>query len=110
LVEQLTRNEQVAGSSPVRGSRMNYFLYILYSSSLDKYYIGTTNNIERRIYEHNLGRGKYTSKGIPWEIKFTRFFNSKDDAVKEERRLKKCKSRKYIESYITAQLVEHPDL
>ncbi len=110
LVEQLIRNEQVVGSSPMRGSNMRYYTYILYSASIDKYYVGHTNNLERRIYEHNLGKEKFSSKGIPWEIKFSRTYNNNVDAAREERRLKKCKNRKYLENYMVALLAEHPDM
>lgn len=89
---------------------MKYFLYILYSSKLDKYYIGHTNNLERRIYEHNLGKENFTRKGIPWELRFSRSFISNTAATHEESRLKKCKNRKYLEKYIAAQPVEHPDM
>jgi putative endonuclease len=88
----------------MRGSEMKYYLYILYSASLDKYYIENTNNLERRIYEHNLGREKFTRKGIPWEIKFSRIFDNNLDDSREELRLKKCKSRKYLEVYMVSQL------
>jgi putative endonuclease len=108
LVEQLIRNEQVVGSSPMRGS-MDYHIYILYSSILNKYYIGSTNNIDRRLYEHNIGHSVYTKKGIPWELKGEKSFSSLGEARAEELRIKKCKSRKYIETYL-AKLVEHPDM
>jgi len=88
---------------------MRYFLYILYSQSLDKYYIGHTNDLCRRFYEHNLGKEKFTRKGIPWDLRISKEFNTKTDAYSEERRLKKCKNRKYLENYINFQLVEHPD-
>jgi len=88
----------------MRGSEMKYYLYILYSASLDKYYIGHSNNLERRIYEHNLGREKFTRKCIPWEIKFSRIYNNNIDASREELRLKKCKSRKYLEAYMVTLL------
>ena len=88
---------------------MKYFVYILYSTSIDKYYIGHTNDIERRIYEHNLGKEKFTRKGVPWEIKFFRSYDTNIEATREELRLKKCKNRKYLEEYMNAQLVEHPD-
>ncbi|MBN1924371.1 MAG: GIY-YIG nuclease family protein [Prolixibacteraceae bacterium] len=45
-----------------------FTVYILYSSKIDRYYVGHTNNIERRITEHNRKKGKYTDRGIPWEI------------------------------------------
>jgi hypothetical protein len=42
------------------------FIYILYSSKLDKYYIGTCFDLERRLYEHNIGHSKFTSLGTLW--------------------------------------------
>jgi putative endonuclease len=42
---------------------MEFFVYILFSSSLDKFYIGHTNDLDRRVYEHNLGHEKFTSLG-----------------------------------------------
>ena len=83
---------------------MKYFVYILYSASINKYYIGHTNDLARRIYEHDLGKEKFTKKGIPWEMKFSCSFDLNTDAIKEERRLKKCKSRKYLENYMNANL------
>jgi len=83
---------------------MDYTLYILYSKSLDKYYIGHTNDMNRRIYEHNIGKEKFTRKGIPWEIKFHQAYETKAEAYAEERRLKKCKNRKYLEEYMSKAL------
>ncbi|WP_435254320.1 GIY-YIG nuclease family protein [Tenacibaculum sp. A30] len=31
---------------------MSYFVYILYSKTLDKYYIGSTNDVENRLRKH----------------------------------------------------------
>ena len=50
----------------VAGLDMEFVVYILYSSSLDKYYVGSTGNFVKRIVEHNSGKGNFTSKGIPW--------------------------------------------
>jgi len=49
---------------------MSYYTYILYSNKLDKYYYGQTNNLLRRIGEHNSGVTKSTKAEIPWEIVF----------------------------------------
>jgi len=35
---------------------------------LNKYYVGSCVNLERRLYEHNIGHSKFTSTGIPWKI------------------------------------------
>ena len=77
-----------------------WYTYILYSSKLDRYYIGSTNNLEWRLERHNMGWGRYTKKGIPWKIVYHETYQSKTEAMKRELEIKKMKSRKYIESLI----------
>jgi putative endonuclease len=81
---------------------MTYHFYILYSKSLNKYYVGHTNNLTRRLSEHNSGQTKSTRSGKPWILVYTDEFNSKLEANKEEIKIKKMKSRKYIESLINS--------
>jgi putative endonuclease len=47
-----------------------YFIYIIYSKKLDRYYVGTTDDIEKRLGEHNSGfySDAFTVKGAPWEL------------------------------------------
>ena len=73
-----------------------YFTYILYSIKLDKFYTGYTSNLEERLQYHNKGRVNFTSKGIPWELKYFEEFLNEVDAVRREREIKGKKSRKYI--------------
>ncbi|MDL5514612.1 GIY-YIG nuclease family protein [Arenibacter sp. M-2] len=47
---------------------MEYIVYILFSETADRYNVGETNNIEKRIATHNSGGKKYTSKGRPWNF------------------------------------------
>ena len=75
---------------------MKYTTYILYSSKLDKYYIGYTNDIDRRLEEHNRKKGKYTDTGIPWQMVYSESFDSAEEAHQRELEIKKKKSRKYI--------------
>ncbi|CAN5505937.1 MAG: GIY-YIG nuclease family protein [Bacteroidia bacterium] len=77
---------------------MEYKVYIIYSSHLDKYYVGHTDNIDRRLKEHNTGQTRYTSTGDAWILKHTEPFATRADAMKREREIKARKSRKYIES------------
>ncbi|MGN6247425.1 MAG: GIY-YIG nuclease family protein [Ginsengibacter sp.] len=74
------------------------FTYILFSQKLNKYYIGACIDMERRLYEHNIGHSKFTSTGIPWVLKYTERFETLTEAKKRELAIKKMKSRKYIES------------
>ena len=74
--------------------------YILYSEKMDRFYVGFTNNIDRRIAEHNRKKGKYTDRGIPWKIVYTETYPSKIEAQDREKFIKSRKSREYIEGLI----------
>ncbi len=78
---------------------INYFTYILFSNKLNQYYIGSTNNIERRLNDHNTGRSKHTSKGMPWNIVFTKEFESRTDAVRLEISIKKRGAARYLSDH-----------
>jgi putative endonuclease len=73
------------------------FTYILYSAKLNKYYIGACTDLERRLYEHNIGHSKFTSLGISWILKHSESFETLQAAKKRELYIKRMKSRKYIE-------------
>ncbi|BAX79869.1 GIY-YIG nuclease family protein [Labilibaculum antarcticum] len=79
-----------------------FFIYILYSPSSDKYYIGYTEDVSKRIFMHNNPiRSSYTSKHRPWILK--RAFKVSDKktlTLKVERKIKKMKSRKYLEQLL----------
>ena len=77
--------------------------YILYSYSIDSYYIGSTSNIQDRIQRHNSGRSIYTKRGKPWTIVYQKNFDTKSDAYQYELYLKSQKSRKYLEELIRTQ-------
>jgi len=77
-----------------------YSTYILWSEKLQKYYIGYTDNLSRRITEHNAGKSTYTKLGIPWTLMYHEEFISKAEAMRREREIKNRKSKKYIETII----------
>jgi putative endonuclease len=77
-----------------------YTLYILYSPSLNRHYIGHTNDFTRRFAEHNSRHTRSTRGGAPWSARLTRDYPTKAEAYAEERRLKRLKSRKYLDEYI----------
>ncbi len=82
-----------------------FFVYIIYSKSFNKYYIGHSDDPERRLLEHNDPKyHKYTSKYRPWEMKATIAIGDiRGDAMKVESYLKDLKSRKIIEQIINRQ-------
>jgi putative endonuclease len=81
---------------------MPAYCYILYSHKLNKYYVGSTIDIRRRLEEHNRGKEKFTSTGTPWALVHKEVFKSLTEARQRELYIKKMKSRKYIESLISS--------
>jgi putative endonuclease len=73
-----------------------YALYILYSETTDKFYIGHSNKAERRFVEHNTGQNKSTRYGRPWSKVYQKEFETRAEAVRLEAKLKRMKSKKYI--------------
>ncbi|MFC2082306.1 GIY-YIG nuclease family protein [Bacteroidota bacterium] len=69
-----------------------YYVYILKSMSHDRFYIGHTKNIEKRLSDHNRGKVKSTKPFVPWEIVYTEEFKSKSEAFKREMQIKSYKS------------------
>jgi putative endonuclease len=74
-----------------------YYTYILYSEKCNRYYIGFTSDVFARLERHNAGKVTATRSCLPYQIKATKGFQSELDARREELRLKKQKSRKYLE-------------
>ncbi|MFN3138420.1 MAG: GIY-YIG nuclease family protein [Allomuricauda sp.] len=76
---------------------MEYFVYIIYSKSLDRYYVGHSQDLEDRMNRHNSGRSKYTKTAKDWEVKYTERYFTRSEAMNREKDIKRKKSRKYIE-------------
>ena len=49
----------------------SYHVYILVSQTSGKFYVGYTNDLDRRLAEHNRKKGKYTDAGQPWGLVYT---------------------------------------
>ena len=80
---------------------MKYFCYILYSKILNRYYIGYTTDIEERLrlhYHGYFGGRSYTSKANDWVPYILIPCDTIEHAVFIESKIKKMKSRKYIEN------------
>ena len=81
---------------------MAYFTYILRSLKTGRFYIGSCENTEIRLQQHNMKRTPSTKSSVPWEIVYTEEFSTRSDAVKREYEIKRKKSRKYIEYLISS--------
>lgn len=77
-----------------------YWVYILYSESGDRYYKGSSDDPERRLTHHNTTEKGFTSRYRPWRLVYKKEYATKAEAQAAEKKLKKMKSRKFIEELI----------
>ena len=78
-----------------------YYIYVLFSQKTNRYYIGSTDDLQGRLKHHNAGSTPSTKTGAPvWEIRYTETVPDRAAALKREREIKKKKSRYYIERLI----------
>jgi len=66
----------------------------------NSYYIGSCNNIERRLSLHNLGKVMSTKRYMPWKLVHLEEYKNLSEAVKRERQIKSWKKRSAIENLI----------
>ena len=97
-----------------------FYIYVLFSPSFDKYYIGYSDDPGRRLIEHNTKPFyTYTRKYRPWILKAAFLCGKKSIAIRMEKFIKKQKSRQLLEMLCNprfqpvgflAQLVRVPDI
>ncbi len=86
-----------AQSRPTSPKMKNYFVYILKCSD-DLLYTGITNNIDRRLNEHQNGLNPncFTYKRRPLELIFHETFNDVEQAIYFEKKIKRWSSKKKL--------------
>ena len=77
-----------------------FYVYILQSVKDDSFYIGQTNDLEKRLDYHNQGLSKYTSRKKPWKIVYIEEYNTRTEALVRERFLKKQRNHEFYKSLI----------
>ena len=81
---------------------MQAFLYILFSQTLNKYYVGSTTDLKRRLDEHNRGKEKFTKMGISCLLVYSEIFEELKYAWQRERYIKKIESEIFIRKLISS--------
>lgn len=82
---------------------MVYYLYILYSASLNRFYVGISHDPEERFKYHNSFPKGWTVRGRPWKLVFKKQFPDKATAQYWEAFIKKQKKRSLIEKIISGE-------
>jgi len=83
---------------------MPYWVYILKSDEGDHYYIGQSKNPELRLEFHNSIEKGFTARYRPWRLVFTKECESREEAIRLEKKIKKWKSKIMIERLIDGEI------
>jgi putative endonuclease len=87
---------------------MKYWLYILYSESLDKYYVGSTSDLDGRIRRHLANHKGFTGSAKDWRLMYSEPYHSQEEAIRREKKIKSWKSKILVQKLISRGSA-HPD-
>lgn len=82
-----------------------HYLYILKSNRSDKYYVGETSNIEKRIENHKLGKSSFGRRNKDLQLVYKREVANRGEAKKLESFLKKQKNHQFIDRFIAGRII-----
>ena len=76
---------------------MAYFVYILQSRLNNSFYKGSTDNLLRRVSEHNNGKVTFSSKYMPWNLVWYTQKPTRAEALALEMKIKNLSVNRTIE-------------
>lgn len=81
-----------------------YFVYILESADKKHWYFGITDDVERRLVEHNAGKSIHTNKFKPWSLRLTVSFATYQHASGFEHYLKSHSGRAFMKKHFHEEM------
>lgn len=77
-----------------------YYVYALKSESRNYIYVGITNNLDRRVHQHNSGQNQTTKPYRPFMLLYNEDFPMRIEARKREKYLKSGTGKEFLKSLI----------
>ncbi len=90
----------------VKGLRLFYlqamvWVYAIKSELDGTLYVGISEDIERRLREHNLGKSKYSKGHRPWALVYSEMADGWENARKREKYLKTGVGKKWLKALLS---------
>ena len=77
-----------------------FYVYVLHSKKINKYYTGLTQDLDQRLKEHNSGKSKFTKSYKPWELVFTEECKTRLEARQREKYYKSGVGREKLKNFL----------
>jgi len=75
-----------------------FYTYILKSNKNGRMYTGSTNDLRKRLKQHNDGKSTFTKRDKPYEVIYYEACLNKDDARSRELQLKSGYGKRYLKN------------
>lgn len=83
-----------------------WYVYVLLSEKDHQFYTGSTNNLKRRLQQHQRGENVSTSKRLPVELIYFEGHRSKEDALRREKYFKTTKGKVTLRQILRGALTQ----
>ncbi len=79
-----------------------YNVYVIKSEVDGRLYKGMTNNLEKRIDQHNSGKNRSTKGFLPWKLVYHEVFITSEAARAREKYLKSGVGREFLDKKLNS--------
>jgi putative endonuclease len=80
------------------------YTYVLYSPSADRFYIGFTHDLRKRLAKHNNGLNFSTQFSKPWKLIYYESHLNENDARRREKYLKTTAGHQALQKMLREEL------
>ena len=84
--------------NPVRDQDLMFYAYVIQSEKDKKWYTGFTNDLRKRLKQHNVGKSTWTKGKGPWKLIYYEASLSEEDAKLREKYLKTGMGKRYLKN------------
>lgn len=84
--------------NPVRDQSLMYYVYVIESQRSKYWYTGSTDDLRKRLNQHNKGESTWTKQGIPWKLIYYEASLRREDAQSREKYLKSGPGKRYLKN------------
>ncbi|KUK83632.1 MAG: Putative endonuclease containing a URI domain [Microgenomates bacterium 39_6] len=82
-----------------------YYVYVIQSEKDSSLYKGITNNLQRRLRDHNLGKNQSTKSKTPYRLFYYETFGTRKEAREREKWLKSGVGREFLKKLIKENII-----